>query len=119
MDINWLRALPKVELHIHLEGAIPHRALWTLIQKYGGDPDVADFEQLVTKFRYKDFPGFIETWIWKNRFLRTYEDFSFIAEQVALDLSSQNIRYAEMFMSPTDFKSQNLKTQPFNHLIIF
>lgn len=112
MDINWLKALPKVELHIHLEGAIPHRALWTLVQKYGGDPDVVDFENMLSRFSYENFLGFIETWIWKNKFLRTYEDFSFIAEQVALDLRSQNIRYVEMFLSPPDFKSQGLKTQP-------
>ena len=32
--------IPKAELHLHLEGAIPHAALWNLIQKYGGDPSV-------------------------------------------------------------------------------
>src|SRR5690606_27736465 len=32
--------LPKVELHLHLEGAIPYRALWQLVQKYGGDAAV-------------------------------------------------------------------------------
>lgn len=111
MDLNWLKAIPKAELHIHLEGAIPHHALWTLIQNYGGDPEIASFEQLLSRFQYKDFPGFIETWIWKNHFLRTYEDFTFIAEQVALDLLAQNILYAEMFLSPPDFRERGLKTQ--------
>ena len=32
---SWFEKIPKVELHLHLEGAIPHRALWELIQKYG------------------------------------------------------------------------------------
>jgi len=31
-------SIPKVELHLHLEGAIPYDALWQLVQKYGGDP---------------------------------------------------------------------------------
>jgi adenosine deaminase len=111
MDLNWLQALPKVELHLHLEGAIPHHALWNLVQKYGGDQNVPSYEHLLEKFSYRDFPEFIETWKWKNQFLRNYDDFTYISEQVALDLMRQNIRYAEMFISPPDFKRQGLKTQ--------
>src|SRR5205814_4539958 len=33
-----------------------------------------------------------------------YEDFAFIAEAVACDLAEQNICYAEMYFSPTDFR---------------
>ena len=51
---------------------------------------------------YRDFPHFIETWIWKNQYLREYEDFTFIAEAVARDLAGQNIRYVEAFFSPPD-----------------
>ena len=32
--------LPKVELHLHLEGAIPLPALWELVQKYGAEDDL-------------------------------------------------------------------------------
>ena len=39
-------ALPKVELHLHLEGAIPLPALWELIQAHGGDPEVPDINAL-------------------------------------------------------------------------
>ena len=92
---DWLRRVPKVELHFHLEGAIPHAALWALVQKYGGDPAVPDRQALVRRFAYRDFPHFIETWIWKNRFLREYEDFSMIAEAVARDLARQKVRYVE------------------------
>ena len=35
--MSWYSQLPKVELHVHLEGAIPHGALYDLIQKYGGE----------------------------------------------------------------------------------
>ena len=110
-EMSWFSKVPKVELHLHLEGAIPHEALWELIQKYGGDYSVADPESLEKRFEYKDFPHFIETWLWKNQFLREYEDFTFIAEQVARDLSYQNIWYAEVFFSPSDFARVGLETQ--------
>jgi len=108
---GWLDRLPKVELHVHLEGAIPHEALWQLVQKYGGDPAVPDLEALKKKFAYRDFVQFIGTWTWKNRFLREYEDFEFIAEAAARGFVRQNIRYAEAFFSPGDFSDFSLQPQ--------
>jgi len=99
---------PKVELHIHLEGAIPHEVLWELIRKYGGDRTVTSIEKLRDRFTYRDFPHFIDTWVWKNGFLREYEDFSFIASEIARDLARQNVRYVEAFYSPGDFRRRGL-----------
>jgi adenosine deaminase len=90
---------------------MPHEALWQLIQKYGGDPDVPDLHSLRERFEYRDFPHFIEVWTWKNGFLREYEDFTFLAETVAHDLCRQNIRYVEAFYSPTDFARHGLEIQ--------
>jgi len=114
---NWYERIPKVELHLHLEGAIPYAALWELVNKYDGDPTVPDLDALKRRFAYRDFPHFIDTWIWKNQFLRTYEDFTFIAEAVARDLASQNIRYAEIFYSPPDFARHGLLTQELTRAI--
>jgi len=98
--------IPKIENHLHLEGAIPLEALWQLIQKYGGDESVSDPDQLKNKFIYRDFNHFIDMWIWKNQFLREYEDFTFISEAVIRDLAEQNIKYAEIFISPSLFKKR-------------
>lgn len=115
---TWYQQLPKIELHLHLEGAIPYDALWVLVEKYGRDPDVPDIDAMQAKFQYKDFPHFIDTWLWKNRFLREYEDFTFFAEAVARDLAQQNIRYVEAFYSPPDFtKRFDLTTQKLTEAI--
>jgi adenosine deaminase len=114
---TWFERLPKVELHVHLEGAIPIDALWKLVRKYGGDALVLSKEMLRRRFEYRDFPHFIETWVWKNQFLREYEDFTYIAEALARDLVSQTIRYAEVFYSPPDFIRHGLETQPITEAI--
>jgi adenosine deaminase len=101
-----------IELHLHLEGAIPHDALWELVGKYGGDADLADPAALAARFRYRDFAHFIDVWTWKNRFLREYDDFTLVAEAVARDLAAQRIRYAETFFSPGDFAHHGLAVQP-------
>ncbi len=94
-----------------MEGAIPLDALWELVTKYGGDPDVPSLAALADRFAYRDFPHFIQTWHWKNRFLREYEDFAFIARRVGEDLASQGVRYAEVFFSPPDFERYGLEPQ--------
>lgn len=108
---EWIDGLPKAELHLHLEGAIPLPALLALIEKYGGDPAVTSLDDLRRRLTYPDFPSFIETWIWKNGFIREYDDFTLIAEAAARDLARQNIRYAEIFFSPSRFEAAGLTAQ--------
>ena len=108
---TWFERVPKVELHLHLEGAIPLDATWALLQKYGGDPSVPDEAALRRRFVFRDFPHFIETWIWRNGFMREYSDFTLVAEAAARDMARQNIRYVEAFVSPTDFVRHGLGTQ--------
>ena len=115
--MDWYQEVPKVELHVHLEGAIPHAALFELIKKYGGDPSVPDIPALTKRFEYRDFSQFIETWAWKNSFLREYEDFSFIAEMTAGEMAQQNISYAEMFFSPSIFTRTGLAVQELTEAI--
>lgn len=114
MNRELLAALPKVELHLHLEGAIPPTDLWPLLAKYGGDPAVPTPEAIAERLRFRTFREFLQGWNWKNGFLREYEDFTWIAEAVARDLARQRIVYAEVFCSPPDFAlAHGLKTQPF------
>jgi adenosine deaminase len=108
---------PKVELHLHLEGAIPLDTLWQLVETYGGDAAVPDRSALAGRLRYSSFPHFMETWWWMTGFLRRYEDFELVAEHVAADLARQNIIYAEASFSPTDFERHGLEPQRIAHAI--
>ena len=107
---DW-STMPKAELHFHLEGAIPVPTLWELIEHHGGDPVIKSQRQLVEFYAYRDFAHFMETWVWMNTFLRTYDDFEFAAEAVARHLVEQNIVYVEAFFSPSDFRRHNLTRQ--------
>ena len=104
---DWFDAIPKVELHVHLEGAIPLPALFELVRKYGSG-EAGSLGELEARFRYRDFPHFIETWVWKNGFLRELDDFAFIAEAAARNLREQHVLYAEVFCSPPDFAARGL-----------
>ncbi len=106
---SFIRDLPKVELHLHLEGAIPLSTLLQLIEKYEGKNYIT-LTELQQKFTYTNFSNFLDTWYWKNDYIREYEDYEFISEHVANNLAEQNIRYAEIYFSPSDFSK--IDSQP-------
>ncbi|MBP9706554.1 MAG: adenosine deaminase [Oligoflexales bacterium] len=99
----WIKDLPKIELHCHLEGAFPVECLWELIEKYESHHGLASIEVLKSKFAFSSFADFVELWIWKNGFLRSYEDFTFIADAFAKSLVKQNVFYSEIFFSPSSW----------------
>ncbi|MCU0286876.1 MAG: adenosine deaminase [Acidobacteria bacterium] len=107
MDVV-LDNLPKVELHVHLEGAIPVNAFWELIKKYKHTKSVISIENLAERFKYKDFSHFIETWIWSGQFLKEYDDYRFIAQEISADLKKQHVEYAELFYSPSRDSARHL-----------
>ncbi|MCX6168513.1 MAG: adenosine deaminase [Ignavibacteriales bacterium] len=106
-----IRKMPKVEIHLHLEGAFTFEFLFGLIQKYGGDKEIKNLQDLRNKFVFKDFAHFIETWFWKNKYFKTAEDFEESTYQTIKNLSHQNVIYAEVFFSPWDFASSGLKLE--------
>ncbi len=114
---SWYERVPKVELHVHLEGSIPLATLWELVTKYGGDPSTPDLDALRRKFVYRDFRHFIATWTWQLAFLREYDDFTLIAEAVARDFARQSIQYVEAYYSPGDFRQHGLETLPLTEAI--
>ncbi len=100
---NLVSRIPKVELHIHLEGAIPLETLLRLIQRSGRER-IHDLESLKARFRYSDFEDFLLRWTWKNTFIERESDFREIAYRTLQMLHAQNVRYAELFYSPADFE---------------
>jgi adenosine deaminase len=109
MDLaTWIDSLPKSELHVHLEGSIPLWALFEILTRHGGDPEVPDLQALERRFAYRDFPHFLAMWTWKHGFLRDAEDFAFLAEAAAREWLAQNITYVEAHYSPTDASQTGL-----------
>jgi adenosine deaminase len=113
---QFVNKIPKVELHLHLEGAIPLQTLFGLVQ--GKDLSINTLDDLQKRFTYTDFEHFIETWIWKNAFITDEKDFEDIVYQVLLNLNNQNVRYVEAFYSPSDFQAQGLSTQEITAYLI-
>ncbi len=110
-ELQIIIDMPKIELHIHLEGAFTFDFLFNLIEKYGGDRSLESPEDLKNKFVFKDFEHFLDLWFWKNQFFREAEDFEECAYTMLENLSNQNVIYCEVFYSPWDFTSNGLSVE--------
>jgi adenosine deaminase len=108
---TWHERLPKVELHLHLEGAMPAATLWELVTKYGGDAAFKTRADLERALVYRDLPGFFKMWVWMTRYLREYDDYARMGEAVARNLARQKILYVEGFLSPPDYRRSKLEPQ--------
>jgi adenosine deaminase len=73
---EFIREIPKVELHLHLEGAIPLETLFGFIQRQGNNKSIRNLEDLKKQLVYSNFTQFLKIWLWKNSFITEYEDFS-------------------------------------------
>lgn len=101
---------PLIELHVHLEGAIPAATLWELVRRHGGDPAVPDQAALRRRLAFRDFRGFLAAWTWKNRWLRSADDLADAAAGSAGAWAAQGLIYVEAHCSPVDFAGSGLGT---------
>ena len=108
---EFIQRMPKAEIHLHLEGAIPIETLYGFANRPGMNSGVSSIEELRAKLAYRDFSHFIEVWTWKNTFIRDYADFEVMAYDVLGSLARENIRYVEAHYSPGDYHMQGLKTE--------
>ena len=90
-------ALPKAEVHIHLEGSIQPETLLTLAQRHNrlAMLPAADVAGLRRWFQFTDFPHFIRIYLLISELLRTAEDIALIVHACGADMAAQNIRYRE------------------------
>jgi len=91
-----IAALPKAELHLHLEGSLRPTVVVQLAARHGVQIQERDVRQ---RYRYSTFPEFLEAFKWVTAFLREPEDFAFLAADLAEQLLAQNVAYAEVTLS--------------------
>lgn len=99
-----INEIPRVELHLHLDGAVPADLLFSFVLRSEPGFTRMEFDEMRRRLKSSDFGEFIKFWVWKNSFIRSREDFSDVAYHVLKDLHEQNVRYAEIFYSPADYK---------------
>lgn len=98
---NCLHAMPKIELHVHLEGATDAATIWELAARNRVALPAATLEEWQSMYAFRDFNHFVEIYMLAADCMRTPEDFAFMTEQFLQQQATHNIRYCEAFLSAT------------------
>lgn len=91
----FLARLPKVELHVHLEGSMRPALLFELARRHGIALPVSDEAGLHDWFRFRDFEHFVQVYLTCSAALREPEDFRALALDVMEGQAAQNVLYTE------------------------
>ena len=92
----FLRALPKAELHLHLEGSVEPSTLVDLSLRHRGGMTVADAVRL---YQYKNFLGFLDAFKAVTQLLSSGDDYELITYRMMEKLRTQNVVHAEVYVS--------------------
>jgi aminodeoxyfutalosine deaminase len=95
----FVAGLPKAEIHVHHVGSASPRIVSELAARHPGTVP-ADLEELREFYTFRDFGHFIEVYLAVVDLLREPEDIRLLTYEVATDMAAQNIRYAELTLTP-------------------
>lgn len=100
MNLNELvKTLPKAELHVHLEGAIPPATALKLAHKYSDLEVVEKIASLQGIDAFQSFEEFHSYYQICMQLIRSAEDFALVVYESGRDMMKQNIRYREIYIS--------------------
>ena len=94
---DFIRCLPKAELHLHLEGTVTPETLVELSSRHDTAPLSLDAARAL--YDYTDFTGFLLAFKAVTERLRTPEDYELIAYRMLEHLSAQGVVHAEVYVS--------------------
>jgi len=95
-----LMALPKAELHVHLEGTLEPDMLLALAGKNRVRVPYANREEVLAAYRFGSLDAFLKLYYAGMAVLRTVEDFTTLTEAYFDKVAGQGVKHAELFFDP-------------------
>jgi aminodeoxyfutalosine deaminase len=91
---------PKIELHVHLEGAVRPATLLEIARRNGQPLPADTAEGLADLYRFRDLSHFVEVWLLTTNCLRTAQDFRQVVVDYAGEAAGHGAVYLEGIFSP-------------------
>ncbi|MET8297248.1 MULTISPECIES: adenosine deaminase [unclassified Streptomyces] len=113
----FIAGLPKAELHVHHVGSASPRIVAELASRHPDSKVPTDPEALADYFTFTDFAHFIEVYLSVVDLVRTPDDVRTLTFEVARDMARQNIRYAELTITPYSSTRRGIDERAFMEAI--
>jgi adenosine deaminase len=96
LPAEFFQRIPKVELHVHLEGSVRPQTVLKLAKRHGIELPADSVEGLQEWYRFSDFSHFVQIYVAVSKCIKTPEDLELITREFLEGQAEQNIRHSEV-----------------------
>jgi len=97
---DFVRHLPKAELHLHIEGALEPELMFELARRNGVSLPYTSIEDVRRAYVFSDLQSFLDIYYAGCRVLLTEQDFYDLTWAYLTRAAAQGVRHAEIFFDP-------------------
>ena len=97
---DFLRRLPKAELHIHIEGTLEPELMFAIAGRNGVRLRFADVEEARRAYQFQDLQSFLDIYYEGAGALHAEEDFFELTAAYLERAAADGVRHAEIFFDP-------------------
>jgi adenosine deaminase len=97
---RFIRAAPKVELHLHIEGTLEPELLMALAERHAIALPYTDIGQVRKAYRFTDLQSFLDIYYQGAAVLLDAEDFEQLTWAYLRRMAAENVRHVEIFFDP-------------------
>ncbi|HWW60076.1 MAG TPA: adenosine deaminase, partial [Thermoanaerobaculia bacterium] len=97
---DFIAALPKAELHLHIEGTLEPELMFALARRNRVALPFASVDELRRAYDFRDLQSFLDIYYQGAAVLQTRRDFDEMTDAYFRKAASQNVRHAEIFFDP-------------------
>ena len=108
---QWLAAMPKVELHLHIDGSLRAPRLLELAGKHGVELPYAGVEEVEKAYDFEDLQSFLDLYYLGASVLRDEDDFYLLLADYLEVCRAQNIVHCEIMVEPQTYLPQGVSLE--------
>jgi adenosine deaminase len=97
---DFLRGLPKAELHVHIEGTLEPELMFAIARRNGVPLRFGDVEEARRAYRFRDLQSFLDIYYEGAEVLRAERDFYELTAAYLERAASEGVRHTEAFFDP-------------------
>jgi adenosine deaminase len=97
---SFIRALPKAELHLHIEGTLEPEMMFDLAARNGIDLPFANVDEVRAAYEFSDLQSFLDIYYQGAAVLVTDQDFYDLMHAYLERAVADGVRRAEIFFDP-------------------
>ncbi|MBI3395384.1 MAG: adenosine deaminase [Spirochaetia bacterium] len=96
--VDFLRAVPKTEIHLHMEACISKDTVAMMLDRHGAKVDLTELEKM---YKFSNLQEFVKLFLFIIDAIKNPDDFDLIFRNLRAYMDANNIKYAEVFLAPS------------------